>query len=1277
ALALGTCSESFELVMDYGRITAADTNAFCGARLGNGFDTVTFSQLETLDFRSFGGVTAGVIELPLVKHVPRYAFASATLYGAVLEQAEVLDAESMSGVKAVKLTDAAKEIAANAFDPETYVHAPETLTALELCENIQRCQEPLVMRLNTKTLLLSQHEYGTFTVTAMGDGLTYQWYRLNGETAEPLADETKAVFSPESGRISETGYRCIVTDTAGKTEQFDVKAIISGGHARAELLPETPLFPDGTETGFYQLTVPESGEWYLESAGEAPMNGQLTDEAGRLCGTFVLQPDHSASLKANLTAGQTYYLTALPRWQCCCSLLLTQTHSGKTLLADCTVTLLPAAFGSFDADWHPPLRVVSPAGEELKENTDYAVRITQRNMHYQLDLFGLGAYQGSVTVRTDVIDRVPADTPIPVSLSGKSDYATVLFIPEETGDYYFYGSVDPQYGQEYASYLRSGMMRGQRYTNVSAVCVVSGKPDGGGTVYATSSYSSQNDGQFCGTVRMNAGQMYYLTCAIREERDAAFSLVISDRLRDIREADLSGSFFAVYEDGMIYEPKIRLKYGDGLLTEGEDYLVLHSGNEVPGSAKLLLVGTGLFIGRVERSYEIVFPMQDTPEMTMPLGETTAVSCETQKYQTVWFRAERAENSYTNARYRILNEQTSGGALQYQVYRLDEALNTLSVMQAMPDDKNDYLLKNGLYCVSVSRKYAERGGVANITVVEPYALTEAEMTVSDAVYTGGKVEAPVTLTMPDGTVLQQGRDYIVAYSEDDANIMFGEVPFTIRPTKYSYGSGAGSYQIKVQLPEVEPPELTAGEHAVPLTLDNRLAWFRMTSEDDAEYLLVSDDIPDIVLRVFTPECDMTDQCAGTGTKAMTFYVPEGDTRYIMVKYNGLRREGTLHFRLETQQKALAACECTANPVEWTGEPVKPDITIRDGDNVLMEGVDYEQRYIINDTDIGTASVNYIGKGKYVGMLDVDFPITLPPDAFKDIAFEREMDYPVKPLMLDYEYEVRNNEDNRYLIYSYYSELDADIMLSVYDARCKLSVQMYGWGGDYLGDAFFSKKGELIAEVAERNCVMFLFSATDISSSNQQWKMQLTDLTNTDLKIVEDTENGVLYRVNEDNYYAEAYRIIPGRSLYRFEYSIHVAEYQSCKVEHYQPGIFAEIPKSAVVTASPSRNLTRYSSYYHFLFLPLPYSARMLIQVRGDLNMDDEVTEADAVLLSAVLAEHPAIEADWVSFDADMDENGVLDSTDLMMLFELIEWPAKAVPIAPFWYRQWEYDSYLEM
>ena len=60
----------------------------------------------------------------------------------------------------------------------------------------------------------------------------------------------------------------------------------------------------------------------------------------------------------------------------------------------------------------------------------------------------------------------------------------------------------------------------------------------------------------------------------------------------------------------------------------------------------------------------------------------------------------------------------------------------------------------------------------------------------------------------------------------------------------------------------------------------------------------------------------------------------------------------------------------------------------------------------------------------------------------------------------------------------------------------------------------------------------------------------------------------------------------------------------------------------------------------------------------------------MLLSALLAEHPAIDPDWIRFDADLDLNGVLDTRDLMLILRQVEWPTKAVPLLPWWDRVYE-------
>ena len=236
------------------------------------------------------------------------------------------------------------------------------------------------------------------------------------------------------------------------------------------------------------------------------------------------------------------------------------------------------------------------------------------------------------------------------------------------------------------------------------------------------------------------------------------------------------------------------------------------------------------------------------------------------------------------------------------------------------------------------------------------------------------------------------------------------------------------------------------------------------------------------------------------------------------------------------------------------------------------------------------------------------------------------------------------------------MDTAVTLSVFDARGKLAVQAYDGEGQDLGDAFINREGELTVSLERGQTVYFLFSATDISGTNQQWRMQLSDEPLQEMVIIEDKENGLFFRAvaKADSDYAEICRIAPGRSTYRFEASILSEKYGYKKVYAINPGVFAMIPKSAVVYGKSSIFMTAFADYYHFLYIPLPYShPSSMPDARGDLNMDGQITESDIVLFAALLAEHPAVDPEQLNTEADLDENGVLDYSDLQIAASLIE------------------------
>ena len=70
------------------------------------------------------------------------------------------------------------------------------------------------------------------------------------------------------------------------------------------------------------------------------------------------------------------------------------------------------------------------------------------------------------------------------------------------------------------------------------------------------------------------------------------------------------------------------------------------------------------------------------------------------------------------------------------------------------------------------------------------------------------------------------------------------------------------------------------------------------------------------------------------------------------------------------------EATVAPVDdqpYTGEAVKPELTVTDGYKYLVEGKDYTVTYY-NNTDEGTATAKITGKGNYSGFTTVSFVIS---------------------------------------------------------------------------------------------------------------------------------------------------------------------------------------------------------------------------------------------------------------------------------------------------------------
>ena len=224
--------------------------------------------------------------------------------------------------------------------------------------------------------------------------------------------------------------------------------------------------------------------------------------------------------------------------------------------------------------------------------------------------------------------------------------------------------------------------------------------------------------------------------------------------------------------------------------------------------------------------------------------------------------------------------------------------------------------------------------------------------SDHVYDGTEHKWAPEVTDKDGNKLVEGRDYTVTYDTDDfVNVKVVNVTI----------AGMGSYMGTC----VKAYEITKA----PLTVNAGSA----SKVYDGEALTAGATIEGLVGGE-----NATAQTQGSqtevGSSANTVSGITWDTAKEGNYYIAAQNDGTLTIT----PKGIAQMTVGSLPdVTYNGESQRQKPVVKDGDKVLVEGVDYELTYSGNTTDAGTATVTVTGKGNYAGSADVTYLIAPAP------------------------------------------------------------------------------------------------------------------------------------------------------------------------------------------------------------------------------------------------------------------------------------------------------------
>ncbi len=224
--------------------------------------------------------------------------------------------------------------------------------------------------------------------------------------------------------------------------------------------------------------------------------------------------------------------------------------------------------------------------------------------------------------------------------------------------------------------------------------------------------------------------------------------------------------------------------------------------------------------------------------------------------------------------------------------------------------------------------------------------------NDHVYDGEEHKWAPEVTDKDGNKLVEGVDYTVSYDTDDfVNVKVVNVTI----------AGMGSYTgTCVKTYEITKAPLTANAGSASKVYDGEA----LTAGATIEGLVGGE----------TATAQTEGSQTEVGTSANTVSGISWDTAKDGNYYIAAQNDGTL----TVTPKGIAQMTVDSLPdVTYNGESQQQKPVVKDGEKVLVEGVDYELTYSENTTDAGAVTATVAGKGNYAGSVDVAYQITPAP------------------------------------------------------------------------------------------------------------------------------------------------------------------------------------------------------------------------------------------------------------------------------------------------------------
>lgn len=390
--------------------------------------------------------------------------------------------------------------------------------------------------------------------------------------------------------------------------------------------------------------------------------------------------------------------------------------------------------------------------------------------------------------------------------------------------------------------------------------------------------------------------------------------------------------------GQAIEPEIIVKDGNKTLVEEEDYVLVYYNNIEVGEASVIIAGMGEYSGRTTKNFNIY------NGQTKDISSCSINSLELQMY--LGFNLQ-PEVIITDGTYILTKDKDY--TLQYN--------NNLNV---------------GMAIITITGIGNYTGTVETNFIIAPqYINTTIIYNIPEQIYTGEEITPDAIVTF-GGAKLVRGKDYTLSYEN---NIEIGIGKIIIEGKGNFTGTVTKEFNIVA-----EPSEelLDISKAVIPQLPDKIYAGMSITPE-----------------FVITYDGEKLDK----GVDYVVYYSNNINVGTAIATIVGIGDyTGSVDTSFEIVPKSIANLKLDDIPAQhYTGEEIKPKVTITDDAIKIIENKDYTVKYSDN-INIGTATIEINGIGNYTGTLIKTFNIieavTPPKEEPKDEVVENVVPPPVE-------------------------------------------------------------------------------------------------------------------------------------------------------------------------------------------------------------------------------------------------------------------------------------------